>query len=290
MSSSILFDQLDYSMTVGMSIRVKECDTCVGQGRSKAVQITRKEDGFLWSCHRCRMAGAKKYSGFFSDTGASPQQVAEVAANASKTKVDNRPEVVCLPADFTPTIPPQGLVQLYDIGITNEDIKYFDIGWSPDRGRIIVPVYRYRGQAGNWNKELVGIVGRKLEGAPEGDPKWWSQRQKDIKHARFIGMPTKILYPRQVVLVEDVFSAIRISTTGRLAIALLTTYLPYEIYPSLKGWDVGIWLDEDAHGKAVKYQSALGTNAITAQIILTPLDPKKYSNEDIERAIKEGKV
>ena len=282
--SSILYDSLDYSMSTGSSIRVKECNTCLGQGRSMAVQITRKEDGFLWHCFRCHK------SGFFRDSGASPQQVQELTKNAGKEKDNNRPEVVTLPVDFTATIPPKGLVQLYDLGIEDSDLSWFDVGWSPSHARIIVPIYKYfKGQSsGEWAKKLIGIVGRKLEDAPDDKPKWWSQRQRDIKHPRFIGMPTKILHPRQVLIVEDVFSAIRISTTGRMAIALLTTYLPYELYPVLQGWDVHLWLDEDAYTKATKYQSVLGANGVTAKTILTPKDPKEYTNEEIEYHITNG--
>ena len=97
--SSILREHLDYSMSTGSSVRAKECDNCLGQGRSMAVQITRKEDGFLWSCHRCRMAGAKKYSGFFPDQGASPKQVQELTDNANKSPENNRPVVVDLPEE-----------------------------------------------------------------------------------------------------------------------------------------------------------------------------------------------
>jgi hypothetical protein len=190
------------------------------------------------------------------------------------------------------SLPPKALVQMYDLGIEDSDLSWFDIRWSPSHARIIVPIYKYfKGQSsGDWAKKLIGVVGRKLEDTPEDKPKWWTQRQRDIKHPRFIGLPTEILYPRQVVIVEDVFSAIRISTTGRLAIALLTTYLPYELYPSLQGWDVRLWLDEDAHTKATKYQSSLGTNGITAQVILTTKDPKEYDNHNIEHAINSGGI
>lgn len=289
--SSILYDHLDYGMNVGESIRVKECDTCIGQGRSNAVQITRKEDGFLWHCFRCAKVPGARSSGFFRDKNASPSQVQEIVKNANKKKVDNRPEVVVLPADFTSQIPPKGLVQLYDMQIEDSDIEWFDIGWSLSHARIIIPIYQYRrGDSGSWAKKLIGITGRKLDDAPESKPKWWSQRQKDIKHPRFVGLPTSILHPKQVVIVEDVFSAIRISNTGRLSLALLTTYLPYELYPILQGWDVHIWLDRDAYNKSTKYQASLGTNGVKASTILTKLDPKMYSNDDIDQAIKNGGI
>jgi hypothetical protein len=283
---SVMSEALDYNKTEGETYRVKECNNCVGLGNSMAVQITRKPDGFLWHCFRCHK------SGFYSDTKASPQQVQEITANATKKKENNRPDVVTLPNDFVVTLPPKALVQLYDLGITNEDIDWFDIGWSATRARIIIPIYKYfKGQSsGDWAKKLIGVVGRKLEDSPDDKPKWWSQRQQDVKHPRFIGLPTKILYNRQVVIVEDVFSAIRISTTGRLAIALLTTYLPYEIYPSLQGWDVKLWLDEDAYAKSVKYQAALGQAGVTAFPIRTMLDPKEYDNHDIDHAIRTGGI
>ena len=288
---SILLDSLDYSMLTGDSIRVKECDTCLGQGRSMAVQITRKEDGFLWHCHRCRMRGEPRCSGFFRDRGASPQQVQELTKNGAKTKENNRPERVVLPGDFSTTLPPKALVQMYDLGLEDSDLERFDIGWSPSRARIIVPIYKYwSASGGGWAKKLIGVVGRKVDDGNDDKPKWWSQRQKDIKHPRFIGISKTILYPKQVVIVEDVFSAIRIASTGRISIALLTTYLPYELYPTLKGWDVRIWLDADAFTKSTKYQAALGQAAVTATTILTKEDPKTYSNNDINQAITQGRL
>ena len=283
---SIIDDNLDYSMSTGMSKRIRECPSCIGMGNSLAVQITRKEDGFLYHCFRCHK------SGFVADKGASPKQVQEIISNYANKKIeDTRPVRVLLPGDFSSIIPPKGLVQLYDMSITDDDIKWFDIGWSQSHERIIVPIYRYlTASAGGYAKKLVGIVGRKLKDAPESKPKWWTQRQKDVKHPRFIGLPQAISYDKQVVLGEDVFSAIRISTTGRLAIALLTTYLPYELYPVLQGWDVKIWLDADAYNKAVKYQAALGSNGVTAGTVLTTLDPKMYDDDDINRAIDKGEI
>lgn len=279
---SVLSEALDYTKTEGETYRVKECNNCEGLGNSMAVQITRKADGFLWHCFRCTK------SGFYSDTGASPKQVQEIVDNGNTKKKDTRPETVVLPSDFTTTIPPKPLVQLYDLAITDEDIVWFDIGWSPSHARIIVPIYKYAQTSDAWAKKLVGFVGRKLEDSSEKDkkPKWYSVRQKDIKHSRFIGLPTKILHNRKVVIVEDVFSAIRISTTGTLAIALLTTYLPYELYPVLKGWEVSIWLDADAYTKSVKYQAALGANGVQSHTIFTDKDPKEYDNDAITRAIQ----
>jgi hypothetical protein len=214
-------------------------------------------------------------------------------AQAQGKKENTRPEVVTLPADVVDLLPAKAAVQLYDMGIFNNDIKRFDICWSPARARIIVPVYKYAlGSNGAVAKKLVGLMGRKLDDKDENTdkPKWWSVRQKDIKHPRYIALPEPVLYDRQVVIVEDIFSAIRISNTGRISVALMTTYLPYELYPVLNNWDVHLWLDADAYTKSVKYQAALGANGITASTIYTDKDPKWYTGPEIEEAILNGRL
>jgi hypothetical protein len=282
--SSILRDSLDYGQSTGDSTRVKECDSCIGQGNSLAVQITRKEDGFLWYCFRCSKAG------FFPDKGASPKQVQEIVANAGKDKTKiNRPQQVELPHDFTELLPPKALVQLYNLRLTDEDIERHEIGWSKSHDRIIIPVFKWgKGPAG-WAKKLVGVMGRKLDGEDNGDkPKWWSQRNESVKHPRFVALAQSSTFRKEVVIVEDIFSAIRISNQGVMSMALLTTYLPYELYPHLRGWTVKIWLDADAYDKAVKYQAALGAHGVTATTIYTDLDPKAYNESDIQKAIAAG--
>jgi hypothetical protein len=286
--SNPIYDALDYGMTTGDGCRIKECPNCIGQGNSKAVQITRKEDGFLWYCFRCRKTG------FIRDTNASPKQVQEIAKNAGKKREKySRPNVVSLPKDFTVAIPPKALVQLYNLRITDDDMQRHDIGWSPDCARIIIPVYKYSKEPGGWAKKLVGHMGRRVDvlgGDESGKPKWSSVRQADVQHPRFISLPTTVRESKTVVIVEDIFSAIRIGANGYMSIALLTTYLPYELYPKLRGWKVHIWLDQDAFSKSAKYQAALGSNGVSALTILTPGDPKTYDDKQILEAISNGRI
>jgi len=274
---SVLSAHLDYTKPVGWSTRVKECDTCVGQGNSNAVQLTRKEDGFLWHCFRCTR------SGFFSDTNASESQVKQLVETAGKNKRVNRPNTVKLPDDYTTTIPPKGLVQLYNMELDENDIKNHEIGWSPGHGRIIIPVYKYIGNSTGVAKKLVGVMGRKLNDDDPKKPKWWSQRQSDIKHPRFIVVPKAHADCRSVVIVENIFSAIKVSkATAWFSLALLTTYLPFELYRPLARYDhVHIWLDQDAFNKACKYQASLGNVGVTAHTHVTPNKPKDCTIPEI---------
>jgi hypothetical protein len=232
-----------------------------------------------------------------------------------KEKKDTRPEVVSLPSDFTSELPPKAKVMLYDMELFDVDIIRHDIGWSGSHARIIIPVYKYvvqvtgipedgysrrdqvvdgvhYGPESTYGKKLVGVMGRKLKDAPEDKPKWWSVRQRDIKHPRFIALPEKVLagYHRTVVIVEDIFSAIKIATTGVMSIALMTTYLPYELYPVLRDWHSLIWLDADAYVKAVKYQASLGQAGCTSGTVYSSKDPKWYSADEILEGLVNGKI
>ena len=278
---SVLLEHLDYSMQDGQSKRVKECDNCVGQGNSNAVAITRKPDGFLWYCFRCSK------SGFFRDTGASESQVKQLTESHDKKKSINRPEVVTLPPDFTDQLPPKALVQLYNMEIDPDDIKEHNIGWSPGHGRIIIPIYKYIGNANSLAKKLVGVMGRKLRDDPPEKPKWWTQRAADVKHPRFIVVPKAHTDCRTVVIVENIFSAIKCNkATGWFALALLTSYLPYELFQPLKLYEqVHLWLDQDAYGKACKYQAALGNVGVCATTHVTENKPKDCTINEIKEEL-----
>jgi len=295
---SILHEHLDYSRPVGWSTRAKECPNCEGTGNSLAVQITRKEDGWLWSCHRCRNAGQKFYSGFFPDTKASPDEVKRIVAQMDNPKnKDNRPEVVTLPDDMSATLPPKALVYLYDRYFEPDTIGRFGIGWSQQFKRTVFPVYQYMTVVDKTAepiegyrpvvhaKKLVGWTGRKLDSDTSDKKKWHTVRQRGITHPRFVAPPVAWDRKKRVVLVEDVISAIRVSCVGVMSIALMTTYLPYELYNVLRGWDVRVWLDSDAYDKSIGYFSKLNGNGVQAQSIHTKKDPKDLSPGEIEREL-----
>jgi len=274
---SVLSEHLDYSQSVGWSTRVRECDNCIGMGNSKAVQLTRKEDGFLWHCFRCSK------SGFFKDQNAAPSQVKQIVDRMGNSKKpDNRPVIVTLPM-YQDTFHPQGLVDLYDHYIEPGDIVRFNIGWNPEHQRIIFPLYRY--MPGH-PRDLQGWVGKKLSTDTSKDnPKWHTVRQRDFKHPRFVAPPEFGTKDKRVVLVEDPISAIRISQLGYHSIALLTTYLPYELYSPLRTWDVKIYLDDDALDKATKYFASLNSNGVKASLVHTKRDPKELSPDELTEVL-----
>ena len=276
---------VDYTMAVGQSVRKRECDSCLGMGNSNAVAVTRKEDGFLIYCFRC----AKTY--FISDSNASPSQVNAMYKGSKKKKFNSKPKIVRLPPDFTNELPSPALVDLYKFDIEERDMKFYNIGWTPERERIIFPIYKYGkfDSETGWAVKLIGYAGKKLESDTNKDkPKWSTVRQESIKHIKFIGVPDGKLDPTTVVLVEDPISAIRVADAGYLSIGLMTTYLPDDLLPRLKGKRTVIWLDDDAYPKAVKYVGKLGANGITSNVCHTSLDPKCYSRDEIKEEVSKA--
>jgi hypothetical protein len=216
-----------------------------------------------------------------------------MAKSLGKKKYDSRPEVASLPDDFTVELPAPAAAQLLTHRIDNSLLAKFNIGWSREHERIVVPLYKYgrfNSGTGIWARRLIGWAGRKIDSPDtQAKPKWYAQRQRDVKHPLFIA-PYEASSSRHktVVIVEDAFSAIRIWSAYRSAfttMALLTTYLPYELYPLLKGWRVFIWLDQDAYSKSCSYQFKLGQAGVTANTVLTAKDPKAYSDIEIEQEL-----
>lgn len=293
MLDTVVQGALDWDMMEGESIRIKECSNCLGNGTSKAVQITRKPDGFFWYCFRCDQGG------FFPDKKHASPEIMQKRLKGLRdgtmdnTTKDTRPIKVCLPEDATTELPAQAQVMLYDWHLTDDDLVTYNILWSPSHGRIIIPIYKYiysKGHPNIWARKLIGWTGRKLKSDTNKDkPKWSTTRQRDIKHIRYTALPDQpagVLHRKQIIIVEDVFSAIRMAQVGYIGIALLTTYLPDELLRRCRGWGVILWLDFDAVAKASKYQHRFGCFGIPCVVNYSVKDPKEQTGEFIKENIQ----
>lgn len=89
-----------------------------------------------------------------------------------------------------------------------------------------------------------------------------------------------------VVLVEDIYSAIKVCQAGYASIALLGTSLPAEFNPVYWADEVILWLDADAIDKAVKMSNYM-SGQITTNIVYTKSDPKTYTPDQIKAIIEE---
>lgn len=163
----------------------------------------------------------------------------------------------------------------YRYFITPEDIENYNMLWEPDLRRVIIPHYNDHGN-------LCMIHMRSFD----QEPKWLSYGDKKFpfKTEGIVGHSKT-----EVVLVEDILSAVRVGNY-RDTIALLGTSLPKSLERSLLQYDsVVIWLDADEAGRngAAKIYNKLAL--LTPCIrIHTVKDPKEYTSDRIHQILRDS--
>jgi hypothetical protein len=175
-----------------------------------------------------------------------------------------------LPVDFSHSIPPYGLAWLGSGGWTLEMIARYNIGWSEELNRVILPVYPegYTARAvESWQKPKY------MEKVPQGVV--WSS----------VGKYTT----REVVLTEDILSAGRCGEFMQ-ALSLLGTSLDTSMLSVLAKYDkILIWLDPDAGGisglKGMVRRIALVSDV---HVIRSDKDPKCLQDTEIRRLLLHG--
>lgn len=249
------------------------CPCTVGSHKSKSLAITRKKDGWVYYCHRCRESGFKPLEGL------SIESTKKLVRQISSTKEYNSSvySKVVLPRDFTSEIPTKGLLWLQKYGITSHDTYDFKFGFSKYYNRLIMPVY--------YDNVLVYWQGRYLDAPTREHPKYMnvSKRRTGDIYFKLGDTPDKIL-------VEDILSAIRIYRSGFSSIALLTSSISYDIDRQVDTDDtVYIWLDYDKKIEAIKYMNKLRSIGINAKRICTIKDPKCYKREEIVNYVDQAR-
>ena len=169
--------------------------------------------------------------------------------------------------DYTPEIPVDGWVWLSKAGITEDQAKHYQIGYSPRLKRIILPVF-------DAHNDLVAYQARAL-----GD--------SDAKYLTFTSTSGAFFASdhnsTSFVVVEDILSAIKVGT-AHPTIALLGTNLHSKLeYKLSRLRSVLLWLDGDSPGWEAAYSiwRQLRTR-VKIDIIQTSKDPKCYPLEQIK--------
>ena len=255
----------DPTAVVGEGVRYQH--DCTNK-HDKSLIVTRTRDGWAWYCHRCKQGGTRDLS------GKSPYEVAQFmkSLNVQPLKVIAQ---MRLPLDYTKEIPAKGLAYLYVRGVTDADIKKWKIGYSPKYSRVIFPVYEGR--------NLIFFQGRTILDITRDNPKWMNVYKSGRKDTFFIANQ---MFSHEVVVVEDIISAIRVSYTAD-AYAMLSTHVPEDLVLRLskKYQAILLWLDPDKSKEIVALARRFRAFGINARSILTNKDPKYYTNKQIRRFI-----
>ena len=281
----------------GSSFRIKHATkrdgtVCTEDHKDPAMILTRLSNGWMWHCHRCLD------NGFIPDAEKSPKETTKKISDIAKTNLNNSNVVtsgatIQLPTDF------KVIDDLWWNGtkynwllkarITQNMIDMYEIGWSNNYNRIIIPVYEPKED----EKTLVGWVGR--NDLDKNKSKYYTMKSTDIKRLYYWApdFTSESKVPEDnmdtVILVEDCLSAIQVyESTGFCTVALLTTSVDDDfVFKFLKDCKrVNIWLDADALAKSVKIVSRLRQLGIKAHQIYTTKDPKFYHEASIKEILK----
>lgn len=131
-------------------------------------------------------------------------------------------------------------------------------------------------------KDYVGATGRKLSDGSNG-PKWYNYNNSQCYVASLVSQRMRM--GRQGALVEDCFSAVRLSRWMD-GVALLGTNISDLTKQEICGtYDlVYIFLDPDATAKAVKLQKELN-NYVDTRIVMGRDDPKYLTDVEIQECL-----
>jgi hypothetical protein len=191
---------------------------------------------------------------------------------------------VKLPNDFVTDIPEFVLAWLWGYEIDPNDIIDHGMGYSERYDRLIIPVY-HTGLYGNVPAKfhMIAWSGRYF-GKDKTLGKWHTVREYGRKYIYFsLAVPNQPI----LVVVEDIISAIKMFNAGYNAVAVMTTYVPNELYLGLKPYDVKVWLDPDALVKSLKVTQRFNAVGVKARHIAYPDgDPKDCPLADVQGLIE----
>lgn len=239
----------------------KRIECCVPRDLSAIVSNDIK--GMSYYCFRCHA------SEFIPHKGLSNADI--IRMRALESEVKNNDAIPKGTSIYSEDVPADVHVWLGRAGISLDFANALDFTWNSNIGRVVMPVLQYGGDTGSW---LARSIKR--------SPKYLSSRiKKPYIHAPVHG---------DVVVVEDMLSAIRVGQAGYTAVSLMGTSPSLPMFNGVRfSGTTYLWLDPDDAGivAAKKTRKVLGMKPTTIKTVHSDLDPKLYSKEEIQNIIEE---
>ena len=185
-------------------------------------------------------------------------------------------QALALPHDAEPDLSEKATGFLSKYGITGRDIQRNTLLWSEHWQRLIFPYFGDNGLLG-WQGRYLGTDNR---------AKWYSQGNlRELSHV--VGNKNS----GQIVLTEDIISAIKVSHCPTICAApLFGSHVDVaKVLTFRKKYGtivVMVWLDFDKAKESMMYSKKLRDLGIQAHSIITPLDPKCYTDEEIAHYVQ----
>jgi DNA primase len=263
----------------GIQVNVNHADCPAGPDTKRRLYIKNTGTRVLAYCHHCNGHKVVAVPG---------RSYRDYDAIETEFLADTPPELpkVVLPEDCcydTRQWPTEAWGWLFQHHVTEHTTLAHSICYSPSWGRVIVPVFN-GGELLFWQGRNVGLV---------KGPKYVSF--KGAKKPVFASHGLGHGHPQQVVVVEDMLSAIRIAQDVEdvTALALLGTSLHDEHIEFLQKMDcpVLLWLDYDDAGQKAegdiynRLQTVL-THPVYRAVRSAQQEPKQLTPTELSTALR----
>lgn len=169
--------------------------------------------------------------------------------------------------DVTKDIPKEPLSWLLSYGITLQEIADYNISWCPSQNLLVLLYLDSYWQARCFGNQKTKYL------------------SKGNKPLTFYG------YSDKLICTEDIISAIKVSrlSPDYCAVPLLGCSISNDFIQSLSGKfsEVIIWLDRDKAKESIKISRDLRQRGFNSRSIITSLDPKEYTVEQLRGFIND---
>lgn len=234
-------------------------------------------DSFFLRHESCPRCGSRDNLGVWSDGHrwcfgchyyeASPESI-ENLKRRMEHFVENNDTPYLDTSGFHPVIPDEALNWLRKYGVSDNEIKHYELCWNLKTSSLVFPVY---------DKDNKLIYYQERYFGPEKDKPKYITRGSKTQQLAFISNRN---FNGTIVLVEDFVSAIKV---GRYCSA--SPLLGSNINGKAVKWladqfkRVRVWLDIDKATESLVEASKLPIKDV--RVVLTQLDPKEYTTQEI---------
>ena len=183
------------------------------------------------------------------------------------------PTNIQLPSDTTSTLPAQVLEWLGKYGIKQHETRDFDMMWSPSHHWLIFPIYN-----DVFKETLIGFQARNFGSS---GTKYYTRGTFE-KIINYYDQKNLQKPEKSVILVEDMISAIKVSRQFS-TMPIFGSFLTHERAGRLHLFfdRLIFWLDYDKSISAFHQATRMKQTGWLTSVIITPKDPKEYSDEEI---------
>ena len=263
-------------------------------GKDAALSVTKQVDHYSWYCFRCHQFGRL----FGGDS--SPKSAAAIYRDIPPEEVRGNYNWI-IPANVDHISASAKVPQtVWDDFLRRARFAASDIYnnlffWHGESGRIIMPVQLPSKNFTENCGEVHGYVARcprkltKEERFKYHRPKYIVRRNPE--HGRLFYLnDSSLYYPDRYVIVEDIYSAMRVNRAVHCkTIALITTSICDDLVVRLpKDAKISVWLDHDARMIALEHIRRLSLFGFNVRQVETEKDPKAYNNAEIMKYLKDA--